>query len=91
MKRKMIIICLLVAISAMAFFLWGCPPPVVYVRPPEPRVEVYEAPPHSETVWIPGYWRHSRGEWVWIPGHWARPPRPHAVWVPGHWEPRGGG
>jgi len=91
MNRKGIIICLSVAIGAMVFFLWGCAPPVVRIRPPEPRVEVYGTPPHPEAVWIPGYWRHSRGEWVWIPGHWERPPRPHAVWVPGHWEPREGG
>ena len=91
MKRRMIIIFWVVAVSTMAFFLWGCGPRVIYVRPPEPRVEVYGPPPHPEVVWIPGYWRHSRGEWVWIPGRWAKPPRPQAVWVPGHWEPREGG
>ena len=91
MKRKMAFISLLIVISGMAIFLLGCPPPVVRVRPPEARVEVYGPPPHPEAVWIPGCWRHGRGEWIWVPGYWERRPRPHAVWVPGHWEARRGG
>lgn len=75
----------------MVTFLWGCPPPVVRVRPPEPRIEFYGDPPHPEAIWIPGHWAYKGGEWVWIPGRWSKRPRPHAQWVPGHWEPRGGG
>jgi len=91
MKRKMAIVCLLILISGMAILLLGCPPPVVMIRPPEPRVEVYGSPPYPEAVWIQGYWKHRRGEWIWVPGYWERRPRPHAVWVPGHWEARRGG
>ena len=91
MKRTMVILGLLIVLSGTAILLWGCPPPVVRVRPPEPRVEVYGPPPFPEAAWVPGYWRHRGGEWIWVPGHWGTPPRPHAVWIPGHWEPRGPG
>jgi len=91
MNRKVAIISSLVVICAIAILFLGCPPPVVRVRPPEPRVEYYGTPPYPDAVWRPGHWEHRRGDWVWIPGHWARPPRPYAHWVPGHWEPRGGG
>jgi len=91
MKRQMAIISLLIVVSGVAMLLLACPPSVVRVRPPEPRVEVYGPPPHAEAVWIHGYWRHRRGEWIWVPGHWERRPKPRAVWVPGHWEERRGG
>lgn len=91
MSQKIIFTGLLMVMGLTAILLWGCGPPMVYVRPPEPRVEVYGPPPYPEAVWIPGHWEHRRGEWVWIPGHWTRRPRPHAHWVPGRWEPRGGG
>jgi len=91
MKKKMVIIGLFIVISGVTFFLWGCGPSVVYVRPPEPRVEVYGPPPYPEAVWIQGYWKHKGGEWIWVPGHWERRPKPFAVWIPGHWEPREGG
>jgi len=88
MNRKMVIVGLLIVISTFTMLLLGCLRPVVMVRPPEPRVEVYGPPPYPEAVWRPGYWEHRGGDWVWISGHWARPPRPHAVWIPGHWEAR---
>ncbi len=91
MNKKVAIISSFVVICAIAILLLGCPPPVVRVRPPEPRVEYYGTPPHSDAVWIEGYWKHRRGEWIWVPGHWERRPRPHAHWVPSRWEPRGGG
>ncbi len=91
MNRKVAMISSLSVICAMAILLLGCPPPVVRVRPPEPRVEIYGTPPYTDAVWIEGYWRHRGGEWIWVPGHWERRPRPHAHWVPGRWEPRGGG
>jgi len=91
MKRKMAIIGSLIALGGIAILLLGCPPPVVGLRPPEPRVEVYGPPPHPDHVWIPGYWKQRGGEWDWAPGYWAKRPRPHAVWVPGNWEPRRGG
>jgi hypothetical protein len=91
MNRKIAIISSLMVICAIFILLLGCPPPVVRVRPPEPRVEVYGSPPYPEAVWRPGHWDHRRGEWVWIPGHWVRPPRSQTHWVPGHWEERRGG
>ncbi len=91
MSRRLVTLCLLFVLCGMVVFLWGCPPPVVYVRPPEPRVEVYGPPPHPDAVWRPGYWEYRREEWVWVPGHWKKRPRPHAIWIPGHWEPRGKG
>jgi hypothetical protein len=91
MKRSMAIIGLLIVIGGIATLLIGCPPPVVRIRPPEPRVEVYGLPPYPDAVWGPGYWEHREGDWVWAPGHWTKPPRPNGVWVPGHWEPRRGG
>jgi len=91
MKRSMAIIGLLIVIGGTAVLLMGCPPPVVRIRPPEPRVEVYGAPPYPDAVWRPGYWEHRGGDWVWAPGHWTKPPRPNGVWVPGHWEPKRGG
>jgi len=91
MKRKMAIISLLIILSGIVVLLLGCPPAVVKVRPPEPRVEMYGPPPYPEAVWISGHWKHKKEEWVWVRGHWARPPRLHAVWIPGYWEPRGGG
>jgi hypothetical protein len=91
MCRRLIVLFLLVVISGMAILLWGCPPRVIHVRPPEPRVEVYGDPPYPDAVWRPGHWEHRRGDWVWVPGHWQKRPKPHAVWVPGHWEPRGRG
>jgi hypothetical protein len=45
----------LVAVCAMTVLLLGCPPPVVRVRPPEPRVEVYGSPPYAGAVWRPGH------------------------------------
>ncbi len=91
MKKKMFLLVLLVACIGMALSFWGCPPRVIYVRPPEPRVEVYGPPPYPDAVWRPGHWEYKRGDWVWVPGHWHKRPKPHAVWVPGHWEPRGRG
>jgi hypothetical protein len=87
-KRQVAMIGLFIIISGIAILLLGCPPPLVKVRPPEPRVEVYGRPPYPEAVWLPGYWSHQRGEWRWVAGHWERRPGPHAVWVPGHWEQR---
>jgi hypothetical protein len=91
MSRRSMILFLLVVICGMAIYLWGCPPPVVHMRPPEPRVEIYGAPPHPHAVWIPGRWDYRGGNWAWVPGHWKKRPRAHAVWVPGRWEPRGRG
>ena len=91
MNRRIVLISLLIVISGITIFILGCPRPVVMVRPPEPRVEVYGVPPRPEAIWISGHWMHKRGEWVWVPGHWERRPRPNAVWVSGHWEPRGEG
>jgi hypothetical protein len=91
MNKKVAMIGALIALCAIVIFFLGCPPPVVRVRPPEPRVEYYGTPPYPDAVWRPGYWAYRGGGWVWTPGHWARPPRPYARWVPGHWEPRGGG
>jgi len=91
MNRKAAMIISIVVLSTIAILLLGCPPPVVRVRPPEPRVEVYGSPPSPDAVWRPGHWAYRGGGWVWIAGHWARPPRPHAHWVPGHWESSGGG
>ncbi len=91
MNKKVAMIGSLIVLCAIVIFFLGCPPPVVRVRPPEPRVEYYGTPPYPDAVWRPGYWAYRGGGWVWIPGHWARPPRPYAHWVPGHWEPRGGG
>ena len=70
MNRRVVIIGCLAVICAFAILLVGCPPPVVKVRPPEPRIEHYGPPPYPEAVWIEGYWRHERGEWVWVSGHW---------------------
>ncbi|MGD0914950.1 MAG: YXWGXW repeat-containing protein [Thermodesulfobacteriota bacterium] len=91
MKRIAAIIGLLIVIGGIAVLLSGCPPPLVRVRPPEPRVEIYGPSPYPNAVWRPGYWAYRGGGWVWIPGHWARPPRPKTAWVPGHWEERRGG
>ncbi len=91
MNRKVAMGTSLVVICAISILLLGCPPTVVRVRPPEPRVEVYGPAPYSGAVWRAGHWAYRGGEWIWIPGHWARPPRPYAHWVAGHWEPRGGG
>jgi len=54
MNRKVAIISSLVVICAIAILLLGCPPPVVRVRPPESRVEVYGSPPYPDAVWIEG-------------------------------------
>lgn len=91
MKREVAVVGLLIILSGIAILLLGCPPTVVMVRPPEPRVEVYGPPPYPEGVWIPGHWKNRKEGWVWVPGHWASPPRPHAVWIHGYWEPRRGG
>ena len=56
MNRKIAIICLLIVIGGIVVLLLGCPPPPVRVRPPEPRVEVYGAPPYPDAVWRPGHW-----------------------------------
>jgi len=91
MKRIVAMISLLILVGGIAVLLMGCPPPMVRIRPPEARVEVYGAPPYPEAVWRPGHWANRNDEWVWVPGHWTRRPKPHAVWVPGHWEERRGG
>ncbi len=91
MKKGVAFVGLFILITGITILLLGCAPGVIMVRPPEPRIEVYGAPPHSGAVWISGYWKHKRGEWIWVPGHWASPPKPHGVWVSGHWEPRGRG
>ena len=91
MRRGAALIGLIIVIGGIGVLLFGCAPAVVTIRPPEPRVEVYGAPPYPDAVWIPGYWQHRRGAWGWVPGYWARPPRHGAVWIDGHWEPRGRG
>jgi len=82
---------LLIVISGAALLSFGCGTEVVFVRPPDPWLEVQGPSPYPEAVWIPGYWRYKRGGWIWMPGDWGRPPRPGAVWVSGYWEPRRGG
>ena len=88
MDKKVAVISSCIVICAMAVLLLGCPPSVVRVRPPEPRVEVYGHPPYPNAVWREGHWDYRHGDWVWIPGHWMKRPKPHAEWVPGHWEER---
>lgn len=89
--RKRFLSCIFIFLIPLIIFSFGCATRVVYVQPPEPRVETYGPPPYPEAVWIPGYWAYRGGEWVWIPGHWEKRPRSHAVWVPGHWRPKGRG
>jgi hypothetical protein len=62
MKREMAIVDLLVIISGIAIFLLGCAHRVVMVRSPESRMEGYGEPPYPDTIWIAGYWQHTRGE-----------------------------
>jgi hypothetical protein len=57
---------------------------VVAVAPPEPRVEVYSAPPTVGYVWIGGYWNWVGGRHVWVGGHWEAP-RSGYRWVPHRW------
>jgi hypothetical protein len=77
----------LIAIASLA----GCVREVIVRnRPPVERVEVIEARPSPQHVWIAGHWTWE-GEWVWVKGHWEAPPRERAEWVPGHWVERPNG
>ncbi len=72
----------------LALLLSCAPPPPgrVYVvrRPPPDRVEVIDAGPGPEYVYVRGYWRYD-GDYVWVPGRWVQLDRRYRQWVPGHW------
>ncbi len=84
--------------AALVFLLNGCvvaPADPYYtigaqvmVPPPQPRVEVYGAPPVSGYVWVSGYWDWQDGRHAWRPGRWV-PPRHGHHWVPHRWVKEG--
>jgi len=63
---------------------------VVYAerRPPPDRVEVMNAAPGRDFVWMKGYWQWNRNDFAWVPGRWERVQRGYRTWVPGHWVER---
>jgi outer membrane lipoprotein SlyB len=56
---------------------------VVQQPPPVAPVEVVDASPGPDYVWVDGEYDWNGVTWVWVGGHWGYPPRPHAVWVVG--------
>ena len=66
---------------------------VVKIRPVAPAVvRVRPAAPHSNWIWIDGFWRwhRARREYVWVDGYWVKPRRGY-VWTPGYWRDVEGG
>lgn len=61
---------------------------VVYVdvAPPDPVVEAVSGAPNTGYIWVPGYYRYSRGTYLWVGGRWQLPPRGRTVWVTGRWQ-----
>jgi hypothetical protein len=53
-------------------------------KPPPPIREARPAPPATDTVWLPGYWRFRRGDFEWVHGRWARR-RAGQVWIEDRW------
>jgi hypothetical protein len=71
------------------------PRTVVIVReaPPPPIVEVREAAPGPDFVWIGGYycWQEHDHRYVWTRGHYAKAPHRGAHWEADRWEHTGKG
>jgi hypothetical protein len=52
-----------------------------------PPLPEYNQPPveRANTIWTPGYWRHSQTGYYWVPGSYVQPPYVGALWTPGYW------
>ena len=59
---------------------------VVYVEPPQPKLEAMV--PRPGYVWVKGHWDHRDGQWTWVRGRYERD-RPGSRWQEGRWERRG--
>ncbi len=64
----------------------------VTIAPPALPVYVQPAPPASNYIWTPGYWRYDSffEDYYWVPGTWVRAPSPGYLWTPGYWYWRDG-
>jgi hypothetical protein len=49
--------------------------------PPRVRYERRTPRPHSDAIWIKGYWDREDDRWAWIPGRWERPNDGRARWI----------
>lgn len=58
--------------------------------PPAPYVEVVDAAPGPDYVWINGYWWWDGAQYVWSRGYWGVPPSRGYVWVAPGWVRDGG-
>ena len=56
---------------------------VVQQAPPPAPVEVVDAAPGPDYIWVDGEYDWNGVTWVWVGGHWGYPPHPHAIWVGG--------
>ena len=62
------------------FFSMGGP-----TAPPEAKVIVRPAMPHTGMIWREGHYMWRDGHYVWMNGEWLEPPFATATWMPGHW------
>jgi len=73
---------------------------VVPEAPPPVRYEHRPPRPHSDYIWIGGYWDRRGDRWEWVDGRWEQPRGRSYTWVkprytregqywrydPGHWS-----
>ncbi|MFI5235890.1 MAG: hypothetical protein ACHQXA_09280 [Gemmatimonadales bacterium] len=81
----------------LVILLNGClvgPPAGVVVavrRPPPDRIEIINARPGPEFVWIRGHWNWAGGDYAWAGGRWERPIRGGRRYEQGRWRHYRGG
>src|SRR5947209_20578222 len=61
------------------FFSMGGP-----TAPPEAKVIVRPAMPHTGMIWREGHYMWRDGRYIWVNVEWLEPTFAHATWWPGH-------
>jgi hypothetical protein len=59
----------------------GEDPQIVPYPPPPARVEIVQARPEPDAVWVDGEWQWKGRRWIWQPGGWQIP-YPGAYYAP---------
>lgn len=93
MKKTIVSLTLLLALSYWANRADAQISVGISVRVAPPAIPVYEQPPCPVDgyIWVPGYWAWDDAEgYYWVPGYWSAPPEVGFLWTPGYWGWGGG-
>ena len=94
MKKTILSLTLLLALSFMAAKVDAQISVGLSVHIAPPAIPVYTQPPCPVDgyLWVPGYWAwdDDAGNYYWVPGYWSAPPTVGFLWTPGYWGFVGG-